>query len=91
MGGGIFLLIMGIMIGISYLLKQYGFINNALVSRQETYILLFGFFSMGLIGLVDDILNIRGRGKIKGLSAKAKLAGMIIFSAFISRRFYTRL
>jgi hypothetical protein len=28
---------------------------------------------MGLIGLIDDWLNIKGVGKIKGLSAKAKL------------------
>ena len=82
---------MGIMIGLSYLLQHYGLINNTLFNRQETYVILFGFFSMGLIGLVDDFLNIRGHGKIKGLSAKAKMIGMIVFSAFISRWFYSRL
>jgi phospho-N-acetylmuramoyl-pentapeptide-transferase len=91
MWGGIFLLIMGLMIGLSYLLKDMGWINNTLFNRQETYIILFGFFSMGLIGLVDDFLNIKGHGAVKGLSAKAKLIGMIIFSAFISRWFYSRL
>ncbi|MFA6255712.1 MAG: hypothetical protein WC606_00885 [Candidatus Absconditabacterales bacterium] len=91
MGGGIFLVVMGFMIGLSYILKDYGFINNTLFNRQETYILLFGFFSMGLIGLLDDFLNIKGYGKVKGLSAKAKLIGMVIFSAFISRWFYSRL
>lgn len=60
MGGGLFLLIMLIMIGISYVLQQRGYINNTLLVRQETYVLLFGFFGMGLIGLLDDILNIRG-------------------------------
>ncbi|MCX6822804.1 MAG: hypothetical protein NTX91_02285 [candidate division SR1 bacterium] len=91
MGGGIFLLVVGLMIGASYVLKHYGFVNNTLVTRQETYVLLFGFFSMGLIGLVDDILNIKGHGKVKGLSAKTKLIGMFIFAAFISRRFYSKL
>ena len=60
-------------------------------NRQETYILLFGFFSMGLIGLLDDFLNIKWFGKVKWLSAKAKLIGMVVFSAFISRWFYSRL
>ena len=46
---------------------------------------------MGLIGLVDDFLNIKWYGAIKWLSAKAKLIGMVVFSAFISRWFYSRL
>jgi len=91
MWGGIFLLVMGLMIGLSYLLQHFWRINNTLFNRQETYIILFGFFSMGLIGLVDDFLNIRGHGAVKWLSAKAKLIGMVIFSAFISRWFYSRL
>lgn len=91
MWGGIFLLVMGIMVGISYILQDIWWINNSLFNRQETYILLFGFFSMGLIGLVDDFLNIKGHGSVKWLSAKTKLIGMIIFSAFISRWFYARL
>ena len=82
---------MAFMIGLSYILKDYGFINNTLFNRQETYILLFGFFSMGLIGLVDDFLNIKWHGAVKWLSAKTKLIGMFIFSAFISRWFYSRL
>lgn len=91
MWGGIFLLIMLLMIWLSYILQEYWRINNTLFNRQETYILLFGFFSMGLIGLVDDFLNIKWHGAVKWLSAKAKLIGMVIFSAFISRWFYSRL
>ena len=59
------LIIMIIMIGASYLLQYYGYINNTLVTRQETYILLFAFFSMGILGLIDDYLNIQGSGGIK--------------------------
>lgn len=88
---GIFLIVMLLMIGLSFVLKDYGFINNSLFNRQETYIILFGFFSMGLIGLVDDFLNIKWHGAVKWLSAKAKLIGMVVFSAFISRWFYSRL
>ena len=53
------MIVMALMIGLSYLLKDFGRIKNTLFNRQETYIILFGFFSMGLIGLVDDFLNIK--------------------------------
>lgn len=88
---GMFLIIMILMIWLSLVLQHYDIINNSLISRQETYILLFWFFSMGILWLIDDYLNIKWHGKIKWLSAKAKLIGMFIIAWFISRRFYTRL
>lgn len=91
MGGGLFLLVMWIMIAISYFLQYKGIINNTLVSRQETYVLLFGFFSLWLLWLLDDFLNIRGRWSIKWLSAKAKMVWMVIVAWFISRWFYAKL
>jgi len=65
MGGGLFIIIMLIMVALSFLLQKLRFINFSLWNPQETYIILFGFFSMGLIGLVDDFLNIKNFGKIK--------------------------
>lgn len=91
LGWGMFLIIMAIMIWLSLILQHYNIINNSLISRQETYIILFGFFSMGVLGLVDDYLNVKWHGKIKWLSAKAKLIGMFIIAGFISRFFYSRL
>jgi len=91
LGWGMFLIIMALMIGLSLLLQHYGIINNSLISRQETYITLFGFFSMWILWLVDDYLNVKWHGKIKWLSAKVKLLGMFIIAGFISRFFYTRL
>ncbi|MDR0607418.1 MAG: hypothetical protein LBG52_03515 [Candidatus Peribacteria bacterium] len=46
---------------------------------------------MGVIGLIDDILNIKNIGKIKGLSIRAKMVGMILFSATIAYWFYIKL
>lgn len=46
---------------------------------------------MGCIGLVDDLLNIRGYGKVKGLSALWKMIGMILFASFITYWFYGQL
>lgn len=91
MWGGMFLLIMLIMIGVSFILQHYNLVNNTLLNQRETYIILFGFFSMGLIWLVDDFLNVKWHGKIKWLSARAKLIGMCLFAAFISRWFYAKL
>lgn len=88
---GLFLLIMGIMILVSLFLKRKWRTTYSLITRSETYILLFGFFSMGLIGLIDDWLNVKWVGKIKWLSAKAKLIGMFLFAGFISRWFYAKL
>lgn len=91
MGGGMFLIVMLVMILGSFLLQHFGWIGNSLWNAKESYIILFGFFSMGLIGLVDDFLNIKNYGKVKGLSARAKLIGMVIFSAWISYWFYLKL
>lgn len=91
MGGGLFLLFVLLMILVSILLQQAGWIKNSLWSQEETYIVLFGFFSMGLIGLVDDWLNIKNIGKVKGLSIRGKMLGLILFSAFISYWFYVKL
>lgn len=88
---GLFLLIVFVMVVVSLILQHYGLINNSLFNRQETYILLFGFFSMGLIGLLDDILNINNYGRVKWLSASGKMLGMFLFAGFISYWFYFRL
>lgn len=91
MGGGIFLIVMFLMVWVSLFLQHKGIINNSLLNRKETYVLLFGFFSMWFLWRIDDILNTRGHGKIKWLSAKMKLVGMFIFAGFMSRRFYSKL
>ncbi|MDR2191159.1 MAG: hypothetical protein LBP53_08605 [Candidatus Peribacteria bacterium] len=91
MGGGLFLVVMLVMILASLLLQKLQLITHSLRNQQETYIILFGFFSMGIIGLIDDILNIKNIGKVKGLSIRAKMIGMILFSAWISYRFYVKL
>ncbi len=80
-----------IMILLSLLVQKLWWTNNSLINRQETYVLLAGFFGMGLIWLLDDYLNIRWYGAKKWLSAKAKLIMMFVFSGLISRWFYTKL
>ena len=88
---GMFLIVMLVMVIGSFLLQYFGWIENSLWNARESYIILFWFFSMGLIVLIDDFLNIKNYGKVKGLSARAKLIGMFIFSAWISYWFYVKL
>jgi phospho-N-acetylmuramoyl-pentapeptide-transferase len=91
MGWWMFLLIMAIMVGASFLIQDLWWINNNLVNRQETYILLVAFFGLGLLWLVDDFLNIKWTSGIKGVTAKMKLLWMFLFSWFIAYWFGVRL
>jgi len=79
------------MVILSLLVQKLWWTNNSLLNRQETYVLLAGFFGMWLIWLIDDYLNIKGFWAKKWLSAKAKLIMMFIFSGLISRWFWAKL
>ena len=79
------------MILASLVLWKLDIINNPLINREETYLLLFSFFSFGALGLVDDYLNIKGHGTVKGLSAKAKLLGMFVIAGILAWWFWSRL
>lgn len=91
MGGIVFFLVMGIMITWSWLAAHYGYINHTLVSRQETYIILFAFFGMGGLGLIDDYIKLKWMTKINWLWARFKLIYMFFCALFISYRFNIKL
>jgi len=91
LAGGMLLLVMAVMLGLGEIVQSLGWITNSLVNREETYVLLFAFFSMGALGLLDDWLNVKGRGAVKGLSARAKLLGMFVIAGFVSRWFWAKL
>ena len=88
LGWGLFLLIMIVMIVVSLILQKRGYVTHSLRNQKETYIILFWFFSMGILWLVDDIINLKWIGKVKWLSAKAKLVTMVFFAWFIAYWFY---
>src|SRR5476649_2486919 len=44
------------------------------LSRGQTWLPLAGMLGAGLIGLMDDIMNIRGTSKIAGMTAKVKFS-----------------
>ncbi|HBB26987.1 TPA: phospho-N-acetylmuramoyl-pentapeptide-transferase [Candidatus Gracilibacteria bacterium] len=66
-------------------------IKYSLWNRNETYLALFTLATVGLIGLVDDYLNVRGIGRTKGLSARVKMILLTIFALIGAYWFYVKL
>lgn len=87
----VFLFVMLLLVLFSILLQYLWLINNTLITRQETYIILFWFFSMWILWLIDDYINIIWKGSIKWLTARMKLIWMFLFSWFISYWFTFKL
>ncbi len=88
MGGGVILLSISILVAASIVLvalaplwQEYlGItVRFSLWNRNETYLALFTLASVGMIGLVDDYLNVRGIGRTKGLSGRVKMVLLLLF------------
>ena len=91
MWGAIILWSVFFMVLLSIILQKYGFTNNSLLNQKETYLSLFTLAAVWLLGWVDDWMNIKWIGKTKGLSAKFKMAWLIIFSWLWAWWFYDKL
>ena len=66
-------------------------IRFSLLNRNETYLSLFTLFTVGLLGLVDDYMNVRWIWRTKGISAKFKMAWLITFAFAWAYWFYFKL
>ena len=88
---GLFLVMMLLMVIASFICQKLWWTTYNLWDRWETYIILFGFFSMWLIWFADDLLNIKNVWKIKWLKMSWKMIFLIIFSAWITYWFYIKL
>lgn len=75
----------------SRLLSYLGVFNYSLLNRKETWIPLFTLATCGILGAIDDYLNVKGIGKTKGLSAKLKLFWLTLFGAVGGWWFYAKL
>jgi len=62
------------------------------LSRAETYLPLFTIVCFGLVGLLDDLINLKSSGRgVAGLGFKAKLFWLILFGALGGWWFYDKL
>ncbi len=73
--------------GLSYL----GLFEHSLLSRRETYLTLGTLISVALLGVIDDLYNVRGWGKSKGLNIKPKMIWLVLFALLGSLWFYFKL
>lgn len=73
--GTVLLIILG-----SRLLSLLGVVDQSLLQRGEVYLPLFTLISMGVLGAIDDYLNVRGVGKKKGMEALPKIALTFVFA-----------
>jgi phospho-N-acetylmuramoyl-pentapeptide-transferase len=76
---------------ISPLLSKLGLSNNHLINRAETYLPLFTLGMVALLGLVDDILNVKKIGKAKGLPAIVKFIWLLVVSGIGAWWFHSKL
>lgn len=100
MGAGIILLSIFSLVALSVIVhffapeiqNMFGIqIKYSLWNRNETYLAISTLAAVGLIGLVDDYLNVRGIGRTKGLSARVKMVLLTIFAVFGAYWFYVKL
>jgi phospho-N-acetylmuramoyl-pentapeptide-transferase len=64
------------------------FIN---LTRSQTYLTLFSLAAAGLLGVIDDYVNVRGVGGIKGIRAKHRLVWLFLIAALGAWWFYFKL
>ncbi len=62
------------------------------LDRQQTWLPLAAFFGGGVVGLIDDIINIRGKGGgVGGLRSSVKFALITLIALVAAWFFYTKL
>lgn len=64
----------------SRFLSYIGVVDQSLLQRGEVYLPLFTLVSMGILGAIDDYLNVRGVGAKKGMEALPKIALTFTFA-----------
>ena len=91
MGGLLIWIITALICFASILLVKFDITSFSLINRNETYIALFTLVSLGILGAVDDIFNVKKIGKVKGLSAKVKMIFLLLISFIGGLWFYFKL
>ncbi|PID70251.1 phospho-N-acetylmuramoyl-pentapeptide-transferase [bacterium DOLZORAL124_38_8] len=75
----------------SRIFSYFGWIDHSLLNRGQTYLPVITLFCVGVLGVVDDYLNITESSAQKGLSAKVKMITLILFSVIAAFWFVFKL
>jgi phospho-N-acetylmuramoyl-pentapeptide-transferase len=78
-------------IGFSRLLSLLGVVDHSLLQRGQVYLPLFTLISLGILGAVDDYLNVIGSGKKRGLDWLPKISTLFAISLIGALWFYFKL
>lgn len=63
---------------VSRFMAYMGWVDNSLLQRGQVYLPLFTLLSLGILGALDDYLNICGLGKKKGLDVLPKILSLLL-------------
>lgn len=77
MGGVLIWLTVALIILVSPLAQKFGISRFSLFNRSETYLPVFTLIATGLLGLIDDYLNVRSSNR--GLRIKPKFLWLTLF------------
>lgn len=65
--------------------------EHSLFNRNETWLPIFTLVTVGILGAIDDYLNIKNRGVSKGLNIKPKFLWMTLFAGMGALWFHFKL
>ncbi len=80
MGGALIIVSVLAVVIFSRILSYFGIMDHSILNRGETYLPIATLLFVGILGLVDDYLNITEKTAQKGLSAKIKFWSLVAFS-----------
>lgn len=61
------------------------------LDRAQTWLPLFTLFSVGILGVVDDVINVKSTGGVAGMKSKVKMAWLIVIALAGAFWFYYKL
>lgn len=61
------------------------------LDRAQTWLPLFTIVSVGVLGIVDDVINVRSKGGVAGMKSKVKMGWLIVIALLGASWFYYKL
>lgn len=91
MGGILIWVAIFLTVFFSRVLSYGGWVDHSLLQRGQVYLPLFMLLTLGVLGCIDDYLNVRGIGQKRGLDTLPKILFLLTIAAVGSLWFYFKL
>ncbi len=76
---------------LSRIFSAQGLVDHSILQRGQVYLPLAVLIGFGILGAIDDYMNVIGAGKNRGLDALPKLLLLMLMSGAVACWFYFRL